>query len=85
VLVLLIAVVLAGVGIIVGFNLLLRKYWHLAWVRFWGMAVQVYLAAAVTAILALHTRALSWLIALPVAVLAGYLAARLGAAKASGR
>jgi hypothetical protein len=81
-LVLLIAVLLAAVGIIVGFNLLLRKYWHLAWVRFWGVAVQVYLAATVTAVLALHTGPLSWLIALPVAVLAGYLAARFGGTKA---
>jgi hypothetical protein len=85
VLVLLIAVLLATVGIIVGFNLLLRKYWHLGWVRFCGVAVQVYLAAAITAVMALDTGSLSWLIALPVAVLAGYLAARFGGAKAAGR
>lgn len=85
VLVLLIAVLLAAVGILVGFNLLLRKHWHLGWVRFWGVAVQVYLAAAIAAVLALHTGPLSWLIALPVSVLAGYLAARFGGTKVRGR
>jgi len=84
-LVLLIAVLLAAVGIIVGFNLLLRKYWHLSWVRFCGVAVQVYLAAAITAVTALDTGALSWLIALPVAVLGGSLVARFGGAKVVSR
>jgi hypothetical protein len=84
-LLLLIAVLLAAVGIIVGFNLLLRRYWRLSWVRFCGVAVQVYLAAAITAVMALDTGALSRLIALPVAVLGGSLAARFGGAKVAGR